>query len=128
MDSTDIKDIWVLSISCQELEGRIKRITGAGGDSREKMELLRKLYSDLDGLYQKTRYAEERIQDIGDQTTREVMRLRFICGKSVKDVADKLHYSDRQIKRYTKRGFEELKKKELHVSPNVPSKTDTVEG
>lgn len=55
------------------------------------------------------REVEAAIDRLEDSNQRDVLRLRYINGWPVRKVADKLHFSERQIIRYTMAGIEALR-------------------
>jgi len=116
-----ITELWLLLKSLEIQEERIKRLEekrlypsildhdkSMENNTVHYMTALKKLYADYDKLYQEIGYLDEVINTLPNQRQKETMRCRFICNLSVRQTADRLHFSERQVKRFTSQAFKKL--------------------
>ena len=59
----------------------------------------------------KKRYTPDQIESLADERLRRVMHLHDIEGMTLEDVADKMHYSERQIYIYRRKAIQLLEDK-----------------
>ena len=90
------------------------RVSGTGERSKVEKYILElwdvhnELQQEINRLMEKSREAEKLIQTLEDERLRAVLELRYLCGMTWEELADKLHFTVRWAHKLHKEGIEKL--------------------
>ena len=98
--------------------GRTDAIRVSGTTERSKVEkyilelwdVHNELQQEISQLMEKSREAEKQIGRIGDERYRAVLELRYLCGHSWEEIADRLHFTLRWVHKLHKEALEAFAK------------------
>ena len=119
MIEEELKKAWAIDKSLEILDEEIQRLSAramnpSSGDNKMEdntvgyLALLAKLEQDKDELYQRLVYLDECVNLVKDPLKREVLRARYICGLSRKEVARKFCYTEVWVAKITQSALAEI--------------------
>ena len=119
MIEDELKKAWAIDKSIDILEEEIQRLSAramnpSSGDNKMEnntvgyLALLAKLEQDKDKLYQQLIYLDECVNLVKNPLHREILRARYICGLSRKEVAEKFNYTEVWVAKITQSAIAEI--------------------